>query len=389
MTVTWARRVIASLASAVLVTLLAHVAAVTAFFLVNQMSPSIIGPASAYYILSSLFAFLLLFIAGMLGAMSSWRWALPAGIIVGFAAPVIGVLLTTMQQGTPISGEILGMIVATLTSTNLIYAFALVIAAPTLGRAVYKATVGYHEAPRAAERRIALVRMPSKELGDDADTQWDAYAGAFEDNGWSTREVAFASELTDSAMLEDAVVVVEDLAIITRPADETRRRELEGVEDAMSGLGFSIERIMSPGTLEGGDVLPVGDTLYVGRSERTNADGIRQLRELVAPYGYSVVAAPTSAAAHLKSVVTALPDGTFIGDPERIDHLSLFPGFIAAPEPEGSAVLVLTDDSVMVAESAPKTAELLTDLGYEVVTVDISAFEEIGATITSLSVRIR
>ncbi|WP_166984076.1 dimethylarginine dimethylaminohydrolase family protein [Paramicrobacterium fandaimingii] len=401
MTVTWARRVIASLASAVLVALMAHVAAVTAFFLVNQMQPTIIGPASSYFILASLFTFLLLFIAGMLGALTTWKWALPAGIVIGIVGPVVGVLLTTVQQGTAMTGEIFGMIVATLTSTNALYALTVFIGVPTVGRAVYAATVGYREAPRAAERRIALVRLPATALTDDdddtesdfdsdlADKQWDAYTAAFEDNGWTTQEVAFASELPDSVFVQDGVVLLDDLAIITRPVDETRRRELEGIEDTVHDLGFTVERIMDPGTFEGGDALLVGDTLYVGRTERTNAEAIRQLRSIVAPYGYSIVAAPMSKVHHLKAAITALPDGTFIGDPSSIDTLSLFPGFIAAPEPAGGSVVVLNDDTVLVSESAPLTAELLDDLGYAVVTVDISEFEKLGGSVTCLSVRVR
>ncbi|GAB2509536.1 dimethylarginine dimethylaminohydrolase [Paramicrobacterium agarici] len=401
MTVTWARRVIASLASAVLVALLAHVAAVTAFFLVNQMQPTIIGPASSYFILAGLFTFLLLFIAGMLGALTSWKWALPTGIVVGIVAPVVGVILTTLQQGGSMSGEIFGLIVATLTSTNAIYALAVFIGVPTVGRAIYAATVGYREAPRAAERRIALVRLPATALteGDDetealidsdlVDKQWDAYTAAFEDNGWTTREVPFASELPDSVFVQDGVVLLDDLAIITRPVDETRRRELDGIEETVQDLGFTVERVMDPGTFEGGDALLVGDTLYVGRTERTNAEGIRQLRSIAAPYGYSVVAAPMSKVHHLKAAITALPDGTFIGDPSSIDEIGLFPGFIAAPEPAGAAVVVLTDDTVLLAASAPKTADLLEDLGYTVVTADISEFEKLGGSVTCLSVRVR
>ncbi|MCW4457640.1 dimethylarginine dimethylaminohydrolase family protein [Microbacterium sp. MPKO10] len=401
MTVTWARRVIASLASAVLVALLGHVAAVTAFFLVNQMQPTILGPASSYFILATLFTFFLLFIAGMLGAMTTWKWALPAGIVVGVIAPVVGVMLTTLQQGGAVTGEIFGLMVGTLTSTNAIFALAVFIGAPTLGRAVYAATVGYREAPRAAERRIALVRLPATALteGDDevetdidsdlADKQWDAYTAAFEENGWSTREVAFASELPDSVFVQDGVVLLDDLAIITRPADETRRRELDGIEETIDDLGFTIERIMDPGTFEGGDALLVGDTLYVGRTERTNAEGLRQLRSIVAPYGFSVVAAPMSRVHHLKAAITALPDGTFIGDPSSIDEPTLFPGFIAAPEPAGAAVVVLNDDTVLLAASAPKTADLLDDLGYNVVVADISEFEKLGGSITCLSVRVR
>ncbi|SEB38712.1 dimethylargininase [Paramicrobacterium humi] len=401
MTVTWARRVLASLASAVLVAILAHVAAVLPFFIISQLSPTVLPAASEYFVLASLFTFLLLFIGGMLGGLTSWRWALPTGIIVGIVAPVIGTMLSHVQQGGQLTGEVFGLLIGTLVGTNAIYALAVFIATPTLGRAVYKATVGFREAPRAAERRIAIVRMPAKNLAqgiaaapaeidiERADEQWDAYTAAFEEHGWTTTEAPSADQLADSVFVEDTVVLFDELAVLTRPALDTRRGEVDGVEETVAGLGLTVERIMAPGTLEGGDVLKVGDTVYVGRSARTNAEGIRQLRRIVAPYGYSVVGVPVTKALHLKTIVTALPDGTFIGDPDLIDEPGLFPGFLAARETVGAPVIVLSDDTLLLSASAPKTAELLEDLGYTVVSVDISEFEKLDGGVTCMSVRVR
>jgi dimethylargininase len=91
---------------------------------------------------------------------------------------------------------------------------------------------------------------------------------------------------------------------------------------------------------------------------------------------------------HLKSAVTALPDGTVIGLPEEVDHPELFDRFLAMPE-RGAAVVVLSPDTVLMAASVPQSAALIESLGYRVVTVDISEFEKLEGCVTCLSVRLR
>jgi dimethylargininase len=154
-------------------------------------------------------------------------------------------------------------------------------------------------------------------------------------------------------------------------------------------LKLKVTRIELPGTLDGGDVLKVGKTVYVGRGGRTNAEGVRQLRGIVAPLGYTVVAVPVTMALHLKSSVTALPDGTVIGYLPVVDQPTLFERFLAVPEIGGLGVVALSNDTVLMAASAPRSAEMIADLGYRVITVDISEFEKLEGSVTCLSVRVR
>jgi dimethylargininase len=170
---------------------------------------------------------------------------------------------------------------------------------------------------------------------------------------------------------------------------ESRRGEIAGAEKAAKDFGLDIARIEFPGTLDGGDVLKVGTTVYVGRSDRTNAEGIRQLRAIVGALGYVVVAVPMTKALHLKSAVTALPDGTVIGFAPLVDDPSLFHRFLPVPEAEGAAVVVLSDDTVLMSGSAPRSAELIAELGYRVLTTEMSEFEKLEGCVTCLSVRVR
>ena len=170
----------------------------------------------------------------------------------------------------------------------------------------------------------------------------------------------------------------------------TLEERLAMAREALAGIpGVEVARILAPGTLDGGDVLKVGSTVYVGASSRTNGEGIRQLRAIVGPRGYRVVAVPVEKVLHLKSSVTALPDGTVIGHPDLLDASSLFPSFLPVPEPEGVAVVELSDETLLMSAAAPRTAEMLSGLGYRVVTVDISEFEKLEGCVTCLSVRVR
>ncbi len=248
-----------------------------------------------------------------------------------------------------------------------------------------------------------LVRRPSPLLAAgelthvgrtpvDADlalTQWRGYVGAFRDHGWTVIEVPPADEHPDGVFVEDAVVVFGDVAVLTSPGAVSRRGELATVAPVVEGTGLFVQRIQPPGTLDGGDVLKVGSTVYVGASARTNASGIEQLREILAPGGWSVVAVPVTKVLHLKSGVTALPDGTMLGQERNLDDPAAFPAFLEVPEEQGTAVVDLGDGAVLMSAGAPRTAALLRTRGLSVVTVTITEFEKLEGCVTCLSVRIR
>lgn len=255
--------------------------------------------------------------------------------------------------------------------------------------------------PRLAEGLVTHIEREAIDVGLALD-QWEAYVGTLRAHGWETVEVDPADDCPDAVFVEDTVVMYRNVALITRPVAPSRRGETFGVEEAVAGLGCSVHWIWEPATLEGGDVLKVDDTLYVGRGGRTNAAGVQQLRAAFEPLGARVVAVPLSEVLHLKSAVTALPDGTVIGHLPAADRpgvtsaaapvqplMSLFPRFLPVPEASGGHVVLLGGGKLLMAASAPKTAELLADLGHEPVLVDISEFEKLEGCVTCLSVRVR
>ena len=252
-------------------------------------------------------------------------------------------------------------------------------------------------------RPFALVRRPSSRLAegelthrdresvdiDLAVRQWAGYVAALQAAGFTTREVEAADQLPDSVFIEDTVVVFGDIAVVTSPGADSRRPETPASDTAVRELGLDVREISLPGTLDGGDVLKIDRTVYVGEGGRTNADGIRQLASFITPAGYRVVAVPVSKVLHLKSAVTALPDGCVIGYEPLVDDASVFPIFLSVPEETGAAVVVLPDGGVLMASSAPETARLLEQRGLRVITVDVSEFEKLEGCVTCLSVRVR
>ena len=190
------------------------------------------------------------------------------------------------------------------------------------------------------------------------------------------------------------MVVYADLAVMARPGAPTRRAETSEAEAAVAAAGYRVRHITDPGTLDGGDVLKVGSTVYVGLTGRTNAAAADQLAAFLGPLGATVVPVPTTKVLHLKSAVTALPDGRVIGYPPLVDDPAAFGEFVAVPEEAGAHVVLLGPDRdgaerLLMAAGATRTAARFTELGYRPVLVDIAEFEKLEGCVTCLSVRLR
>ena len=250
----------------------------------------------------------------------------------------------------------------------------------------------------------ALMREPSDAIGQCALTflerrpidltmaraQHAAYLSALRALGVDVRVLGAEPDLPDAVFVEDTAVVVDECAVVTRPGLDSRRGETDSVAAALEPLR-PIVRITSPGTLEGGDVLRVGRTLFVGQTPRTNAEGTRQLSEYLQPHGYDVVAVTPTGCLHLKSAVTFAGDETILVNPEWID-VGLFSRWqcvpVAPEEPFGANAL-LVGETVFTAASAPLTRRKLDALGFHTEVLDTSEFEKAEAALTCLSILFR
>ncbi len=223
---------------------------------------------------------------------------------------------------------------------------------------------------------------------DLAVRQWGDYVSTLSDHGWKVVHAPAADECPDSVFVEDTVVMFRGTAIITRPGAPERRPEVDGVIEAVRELDLPVRQVASPGHLDGGDVLKVGNTVYIGRSGRSDAHGVESLARIVDELGGRAVIVPVTKVLHLKSALTALPDGTVIGWDPVVDDRRSFPRYRSVPEESGAHVVVLDDHTVLMAASAPRTAEEFRRDGWRVIQVDISEFEKLEGCVTCLSVRL-
>lgn len=201
--------------------------------------------------------------------------------------------------------------------------------------------------------------------------------------------ISLPSEIAmpDSMFVEDPAIVLDELAVIFPLGAESRRQEAASLAAALSRFR-KLARVVLPGTLEGGDVLHIGRKLYVGLTKRSNAEGIRQLAAILAPYDYEVVTVSVTGCLHLKSAVTYLGRKTLLANLTWFDTapLSSFQCIDVHPaEPHAANALAL-GETIIFPASFPRTRARLEAAGFSVTSLDISELQkaESGLTCSSL-----
>lgn len=221
---------------------------------------------------------------------------------------------------------------------------------------------------------------------DRARRQHSAYCDLLVDLGIEVVTVTASSDHPDAVFVEDVAVVLDEVAIAMTMGTASRRAEVDAFLPVLSRFR-AVERLQPPARIEGGDVLRVGRTLFVGRSSRTDDAGIEALAEIGAPLGYVVVPVDVSGCLHLKTAVTAIGPGRLLLNRQWVDA-KRFAGCevlqVPTDEPDGANTL-LVGDVVCVPASKPATARLLTNAGITVRAIDIGEFEKAEAGLTCLS----
>ena len=250
-----------------------------------------------------------------------------------------------------------------------------------------------------------IVRKPCKavcdgitsapELGqpiyEKALAQHEKYIEALKKCGVEVTVLEADERYPDSCFVEDPALITRKCAIITNPGAASRNGEKDEIIGAVRKFfpEDKIEYIKDPGTLEGGDVMMVGDTFYVGLSARTNAEGLRQLGEILNKYGLECVQVPLEKVLHLKTGVNYLENNNMLVSGEFIDK----PEFakynkIVIPEEEAYAAnCIWVNGTVIVPEGYPAVLKAVQDAGYETLVVDTSEFRKIDGGLSCLSLR--
>lgn len=216
--------------------------------------------------------------------------------------------------------------------------------------------------------------------------QHTAYEEALRDAGCEMRQLPERPDWPDSVFVEDAAIVLDEIAIATRPGAPSRRGEVASVAGALAEFR-EVLTIEAPATLDGGDVLRLGKRLYVGASSRSNRGGLAELDRLIAPFGYCVDAVTIHGCLHLKSAVTQVADELLLVNAERVDP-GAFQGWhwIACDPAEADAANALRiGDRVILSASWPRTAARLRQAGIDVHTVAMSEMEKAEGAVTCCS----
>lgn len=225
---------------------------------------------------------------------------------------------------------------------------------------------------------------------DVARAQHRRYEAVLTALGCDVRRVAPAPEQPDAVFIEDTAVVLDEVAVITRPGAATRRDEVVAVADALAPWR-PLARIVSPATLDGGDVLAIGRAVYVGETGRTNAAGIAQLRTALTPFGYAVRGVPVTGCLHLKTAVTAVDDVTVLLNPAWV-NATVFGAYrvLAVDETEPMAAnLLRVGDALVYGAAFPRTLEMLRSAGFRPHTVDASELAKAEGAVTCCSLVLR
>jgi dimethylargininase len=239
---------------------------------------------------------------------------------------------------------------------------------------------------RAVSPRLAECETTQPERVDVARAieQHAAYEGALAAAGFEVLRLPALDDFPDGVFVEDNALLLGDHAVILRPGAVSRAGETASTAEALAGH-FALHRL-AEGQVDGGDVLRIGETLYIGLSTRSDAAGIGALGALVAPLGYTVVAVPVAGGLHLKSAATCV-NNVLVHNPDWVLSAH-FPGTealaVAPGETFGGNVL-LAGETLLTAADSPRTAEALAERGFHIVSLDISEMRKADAALTCMS----
>jgi dimethylargininase len=239
--------------------------------------------------------------------------------------------------------------------------------------------------PRFNECELTRIDRTPIDL-DVAGAQHHQYEQTLERLGVRIHHLPAEVGMPDSVFVEDAAVVFEEVAIITRPGAKSRRAETESIEKTLAPYRRTV-RVDAPGLLDGGDILRLGKTVYAGISARSNRGAIEQMQSVLGPYGYSVRGVPITQCLHLKSAVTQAGEGILLINPAWVDK-SHFVGWefveVDPEEPAAANILSLPGGAIYPSHF-PRTRGRLESAGIPLALVDATEVAKAEGAVTCCS----
>jgi len=216
--------------------------------------------------------------------------------------------------------------------------------------------------------------------------QHEAYCEFLQKHGFEIIQLSASDDHADSVFIEDTAVVFDEIAVIANPGAESRRGEIATAEDELK-KHLKIARIEPPGTLDGGDVVQIGNTVFVGETERTNPEGIQTLAKILKRYDYEVVPVKVQNCLHLKSACTAISGRSLLANPDWLDLTPFADLNVITVDEPWAANAIRLNETVCLHSGFPNTAQHLRELEFEVETLDVSEFLKAEGGLSCLSIR--
>lgn len=219
--------------------------------------------------------------------------------------------------------------------------------------------------------------------------QHHKYIEALKSCGVQVTILEAEEQYPDGVFVEDTAVLTEKCAIVTKPGAPSRQGEEISIKVALKKFYTNIECIAAPGTIEGGDVMWVGNHFYVGLSSRTNEEGAGQFAEILNKFGYTASNIRMKKALHLKTGSAYLENTKLLVAGEFIEHpeFNEFNRIIIDESESYAANCIWVNDVVLVPMGYPKTKAAIEGAGYKVLEVDVSEFRKLDGGLSCLSLR--
>lgn len=235
--------------------------------------------------------------------------------------------------------------------------------------------------------------LSSSDLGkpdyNKALIQHAAYVEALKSCGLDVLVLPAEEEFPDSTFVEDTALLAPDCAIIMRPGAPSRRGEVDSMQPVLEKFYDHVEKVVTPGTAEAGDIMMVGKDFYIGQSARTNQYGAQQIVQLLSKYGYRGHVVPVKEMLHFKSGIAYLENETIVAVDQKT-VLAPFEGFNIIPvdtDEAYAANCVWVNGTILVAKGFPKTLERIQRAGYSTITLDMSEYRKLDGGLSCLSLR--
>lgn len=231
--------------------------------------------------------------------------------------------------------------------------------------------------------------LPEPDLGA-ALLQHGHYVACLENLGLKVTTLPPAPGFPDACFVEDTAVVTAEVAVITRPGALSRREEILSIEPILAQFRPELRRIVAPGTVDGGDILQVGRQFFIGISDRTNAEGARQLAEILTGHGYRCTTIPVAAGLHLKSSLNYIGHDLLLVTAAFQDHPAIkeYQKILCPPGEEYAANTLLVNGTLVTPRGFPGTLRLLRTTGFPIIELDTSEYRKMDGGLTCLSLRL-